>query len=332
MSTYDPVISVVMSVYNSGKYLAEAIDSILSQTFTDFEFIIINDGSTDGSLSIIKGYRENDDRIVLISRKNKGLPFSLNEGIAASRGKYIARMDSDDIALPQRLQKQYDFMEKYNEVGVLGSGALTIDEKGQPLKRGFIPKKVFISYSDLDIRANLLFSSALIHPTVLIRKSVLDRSGCVYNVKAYAAQDYDLWCRLSSFTMFANLRECLIMYRVNTESLSAKIDTNKKNEIVENILNGYLVDFDYFDPGLHLSIARLNAPSVKAFSKIKRYERLLKKYSENKWSRFYTFSNSIRLFLFYRKNYKSKVRVCFEGFRLLFLFVRGRCINAVLRH
>lgn len=116
-----PQISVIMSVYNGEKYLREAIDSILNQTFTHFEFIIVNDGSTDKSLNIIKSY--NGSRIILVQQENKGLAAALNEGIKIAKGKYIAMMDADDISLPTRLEKQIQFMEAHPEYVAIGSWA-----------------------------------------------------------------------------------------------------------------------------------------------------------------------------------------------------------------
>ena len=116
-----PLISVVMSVFNTEMYLNKSIESILKQSYKNFEFIIIDDGSTDSSLSIILNYMKKDKRMVLISRENKGLPYSLNEGIDKSIGKYIARMDADDISLSTRLAEQIEFMEKNNEIGIVGT-------------------------------------------------------------------------------------------------------------------------------------------------------------------------------------------------------------------
>ncbi|HAS7841575.1 TPA: glycosyltransferase family 2 protein, partial [Vibrio cholerae] len=116
-----PKISVVMSVYNGEKYLGEAIDSILKQTFSDFEFIIINDGSTDKTLEIIKSYMKKDDRIVLVSRENKGLIVSLNEGLDLAKGQYIARMDADDISIKSRFEKQIEFLDSNPDIGVCGT-------------------------------------------------------------------------------------------------------------------------------------------------------------------------------------------------------------------
>ncbi|MDD4353774.1 MAG: glycosyltransferase family A protein, partial [Candidatus Nanoarchaeia archaeon] len=132
-------ISVIMSAYNTERYIAEAIESILNQTFKDFEFIIIDDGSTDDSLKIIKRYVKKDRRIKLIhNKKNIGLTKSLNKGLKIAKGQYIARMDADDISLPQRFQIQYDFLEKNKDIFLIGTTAFLIDDKGDRLGRAHI--------------------------------------------------------------------------------------------------------------------------------------------------------------------------------------------------
>src|SRR5688500_15226048 len=130
MKKHKPAISVVMSAYNSDKYIAKAIESILNQTFKDFEFIIINDGSKDESLKIIKRYGKKDKRIVLIdNKKNLGLIKSLNKGLKIAKGKYIARMDSDDIAMPQRFKIQLDYLDKNRNIFLVGTSFEQIDKE-----------------------------------------------------------------------------------------------------------------------------------------------------------------------------------------------------------
>jgi len=220
MHSNNPIISVVMSVYNSEKYLVEAIESILTQTFADFEFIIINDGSTDSSLSIIKKYLLDDDRIVLISRENKGLPYSLNEGIIKARGKYIARMDADDISLPMRFEEQISYMESNSDIGVCGTQAYVFSEKSVIKKTHKHPSK------DEDLKLRLLFSVCFIHPSVMIRKSILDNISIIYNEKYKNSQDYDLWVRLASITKFGTIQKPLIFYRVSNDSITHKVNVD----------------------------------------------------------------------------------------------------------
>lgn len=219
----DPIISVVMSVYNGEKYLKEAIDSILSQSYTDFEFLIVDDGSTDKSLEIISSYE--DKRILLIKNViNLGLAKSLNSGIKHARGKYIARMDADDIALPSRLDKQFSFMEKNDNIDICGSWVQIIGQS-----KGIVWK--YPVESD-DIKIQLLFNSAFAHPTVFFRKnSFLDR-GLLYDESIKSAQDYELWNRVAKCCEMKNIPEVLLHYRLHQDQVgkqykSSQIDTAK---------------------------------------------------------------------------------------------------------
>jgi glycosyltransferase involved in cell wall biosynthesis len=210
-----PRVSVVMSVYNGERHLSEAIESILVQTFSDFEFIIIDDGSTDGTPTILKGY--NDARIVLIrNQRNIGLACSLNKGLALAQGEYVARMDADDVALPHRFEMQAAFLERHPEIGILGSGCRLIDSTG--LERGVYWAPAL---SDLHIRWTSLLRNPFWHPTVTMRRDVLVQNGLSYDETFQTTQDYELWTRLLKFTRGANLGELLIRYRLS-EGLSSK--------------------------------------------------------------------------------------------------------------
>lgn len=207
-----PLVTVLMSVYNSERFLSEAIESILNQTFEDFEFIIIDDASVDGSLAIIKSY--NDKRIVLVEHKeNQGLPKGLNEGLRLARGRYVARLDADDVSRPDRLKAQFDFMAKHPGVVVLGSGWNIISELGRKITYQPVAEK-------LDAGKWILFvSTPFGHPSVMFRKKdALAVSG--YNENLRSAQDYDLWSRLRSVGEFANINKPLINYRITSTGIS----------------------------------------------------------------------------------------------------------------
>lgn len=222
-----PAISIVMSVYNAEQFLEEAIQSVLNQTFKDFEFIIINDGSNDGSLQIIENYKDRDRRIVLVSRENRGLIESLNEGLSMAQGKYIARMDADDISLPLRLEKQFDFMEKNQDIGLSGTWIEAFNETG--LRQiGRYP------YGNEMIKAELLFSSPFAHPSVIMRRGVLDEYHLSYNRDYPHAEDYELWYQCSKVTQLANIPHVLLRYRVLPDSITRKAD--KDNASRENTL------------------------------------------------------------------------------------------------
>ncbi len=228
-----PLVSVVMSVYNAGKYLDEAIQSILKQTYKKFEFIIINDGSTDSSLEIIKNYKKEDNRIVLISRENKGLIFSLNEGIQRANGKYIARMDADDISLVTRFQEQVNFLEKNTDIGVCGSWIEIFGEN----RKSTIWK---LPYKDNDLKARLLFSVPFAHPSIMMRKEIIDKYGLKYDENYKAAEDYKFWLDMSKYTKFANIPNVLLRYRYLETSISRIADNRQDDERFKTLSNIFI--------------------------------------------------------------------------------------------
>lgn len=215
-----PLVSVVMSVYNSQAYLKEAIDSVLSQSYSNFEFIIINDGSTDNSLSIIKSY--NDKRIVFINNDcNKGLIYSLNKGIEVAKGEFIARMDSDDVSLPDRLSLQVKQFLSNPSAVIVGSDYFLLNGNKQMYIKN-------INDSDYQ-KAVLLFTPCFCHPTVMI-KNVFKENYIQYNSNFIHAEDYKLWTDLYSFGDFMNVNKPLLKYRHHSLQVS-----NLKNESQLNI-------------------------------------------------------------------------------------------------
>jgi glycosyltransferase involved in cell wall biosynthesis len=243
MST--PAISVVMPVYNGEKYLREAIDSILSQTYTDFEFIILNDGSTDKTEEIILSYT--DPRIVYVKNEdNLQIVKTLNKGIGIAKGKYIARMDADDISLPERFEKQFKFMEENPEVGVCGAWIET-----------FGNQSLFWQYpvNHNEIRISLLFYSCMGHPTVMIRNDFRDL--LFYDQNYNKAEDYELWQRLVRITKFHNLPFFLLKYRLHLNQTDLSIQSSVANSLRQNLIksycpnldDSYLIDFNGFIDG-----------------------------------------------------------------------------------
>ena len=207
-----PKISIIMGVYNGQKFLRQAIYSILNQTFRNFEFIIIDDASTDETETILDEYSEKDERIrVIRNPQNIGLTRSLNKSLEFARGRYIARMDADDISLPERLDRQLAFMENNKDVGVLGTGIKIIDATGEVIKTPKLPKGNFTNY----LRKKNLF----VHGTLMFRKDSLDMvSG--YNQEMKLAQDYELLLRLSEKVRIFCLPECLYLLRRHKQSIS----------------------------------------------------------------------------------------------------------------
>lgn len=213
-----PLISVIMGVYNDEKFLSDAIESVLSQTFQEFEFIICNDCSTDESLPIIKKYMEKDERIILLNNnKNLGLAYSLNQCLEVARGVYIARMDSDDICFPDRLEKELSYMQSHPLCDVLGTSALIIDNQNNVV-REFKKFKLELNLRDC------LRESSLIHPSVMMKKSAINSvQGYSVNSLTKRAEDYDLWCKLvSNGFVLNNINEILLYYREDLSGLKKR--------------------------------------------------------------------------------------------------------------
>lgn len=238
-----PLLSVITPVYNREKYLTECIESILNQTFKDFEFIIIDDHSTDRTLNIIKDYELKDTRIKIISNElNIGATKSFNKGLKISVGKYIARMDSDDISMPDRFQKQIDLMENWDELEVIGTGAILINGDGIEIGRKKFP-------SDYKKISKILMSGVpVFDPSVVIRSETLKKIGAFDNRLA-PADDYYLWLSLhKDKKLISNLNDYLIKYRIHDTNLSKLELSNqlKKTFIAKKIYESNLSIDDYF--------------------------------------------------------------------------------------
>ncbi len=230
-----PLISVLMPAYNAEKYIGEAIESILNQSFADFELLVINDGSTDKTEEIILSFE--DKRIHYIKNDtNLKLIATLNKGIDLATGKYIARMDADDVCQPKRFAKQIDFLEKHPDYALCGSWAYLINNKGEKTKR--------IKYINEDelLRISLLFSCPIIHPTVMIRTDILKQFK--YNPSALHTEDLDLWLRITNSGLkIANLPEFLFKYRWHDSNISIAnedFQTAKKFELLKPSIEDFL--------------------------------------------------------------------------------------------
>lgn len=206
-------ISVIMSVYNCAGTVKESIESVLSQTFRDFEFIIVNDGSIDDTDKIIGVYRELDARIVVIEHKNQGLTRSLNIALGKARGEYIARQDADDVSLPQRFQRQVQFLDAQNRIGFVGCNYGLIDKEGRVFDFGPLED------NPAKIVSRLGKKNFFCHGTVLFRREVLEKVGGYRDFFRYA-QDYDLYLRLIEFTLPGSLNKVLYYRRVLLDSIS----------------------------------------------------------------------------------------------------------------
>ena len=217
-----PGISVIMAVRNGGTYLAEAIASIRAQSYHDWELIVVDDGSTDGSDAVLQAAARSESRLQVIRQEQLGLVAALNRAVAGARGEYLARMDADDRAHPERLGRQRAFMAAHPEVGVLGTAMRRFGAA-----RGVWRRPV----QDADLRAALLFEAPFAHPTVMMRRSVWEAAaGEGYREDFRAAEDIDLWERLAPHTRFANLGGPLLDYRVHPGQVTAvATDTMARN-------------------------------------------------------------------------------------------------------
>lgn len=223
-----PLVSVILPVFNQKKeYLEKSIKSILEQTFADFELLIIDDGSTDHDcLETLKRCSEKDQRIKIIKNgTNSGIIYSLNHGLEESKGTFIARMDSDDIAFPERLQKQLAFLKKHPGYDLIGSWAVVIDETDKEMGSIQFP-------ADYEtIKKTILYRNPIMHPTWMFRRSLIESVG-KYDKTAINAEDYEFLLRIARNHRIANIPEVLLKYRFNTHGLSfGKNKIQEKNAI-----------------------------------------------------------------------------------------------------
>ena len=237
-----PKLSIILPVYNSAKYVKQAMESVLQQSFKDFELIIINDGSTDNGLEIIKSF--NDPRIILIEQENKGLIETLNYGVALAKADLIGRIDADDIWSDEnKLSKQIEYLNNNQECVVVGTWAKIINEEGETTSHLSYPT------TDKKIRSKILIKNCFIHPSVIFSKDAYLKTGGFDKQDLYV-EDYGLWLKIGSLGTFANIPEYLMSYRVHGGSVTQQKNyTQSKNslelikkygKIYPNYLIGYI--------------------------------------------------------------------------------------------
>jgi glycosyltransferase involved in cell wall biosynthesis len=225
-----PAVTVLMPVYNADRFVTETVETILAQTFWDFEFLIINDGSTDRSEQILRDYAARDVRIRLVSRPNTGYVAALNEGLGLARGEFVARIDADDLSGPRRLELQVERMRREPDLVALGSNASAIDEDGLPLGDYSVPS----THEEIDA-SHLRGSSAIHHPAVMLRPEAVKRVGG-YRRHLMPCEDFDLWLRLAEVGRVANLSENLLTKRLFAGSAVAT-NLEKQEKLVKEILD-----------------------------------------------------------------------------------------------
>lgn len=291
-----PKVTVLMSVYNNEKHLSDAVNSILNQTFGDFEFLIINDGSTDNSDEILKSYK--DSRITIYKNKeNIGLAKSLNLGLKKAKGKYIARQDGDDISMPERLKRQVDFLDKYSDYAVVGTFAKVFDENSREVR---LWKKLI---EDDEIRKFLKKGNCIIHGSAMIRTSFLNNVGFYYE-SMERSQDYELWLRLSKKYKMANIPEVLYFWRTNTGKVGVKYIRNQQIFVALAKIKNKFLDIEEVTKQFINSTSKYCFISLRFYSIFKIIDLItLKKV------------NIYRVYnIFYRVRFSSSIKKILKGF------------------
>ncbi len=230
LKTTKPIVSIVMSTYNDGDYLEQAIKSILHQTFSKWELIIINDASTDSTNQILNNYIKKDQRIIYIKNtKRKGYIPNLNRGVSLSRGQFIARLDSDDYwSGKNKLRNQVNFLEKNLDYGLVGTWAIICNQHNKEIY------KAKYSINDSTIRNRILKEASFVHSSIMMRKKIFLKAGG-YNISYLPAEDYALWLKLGTLSKFHNIPKFLIHYRINPQGISQKNYRIQNEKILELI-------------------------------------------------------------------------------------------------
>lgn len=243
------IASVIFPVRNQEKFLEQSITSVINQKIPknySIEIIIINDGSIDNSYEIIKKYQNQDQRIKIINNQtNLGIASSLNKGIELSQGKYIIRMDADDICIEQRFAKQIEFMEKHPDIGICGSAIIIIDQNDKEIG----VNKYLTNHQA--IKSAMILDTAFAHPSVIIRKSVLQKHQLKYNEEFKYAQDFELFSRLIKFTKGYNLKEKLLKYRVKNDTEKKQLTIKFCDKIRKRILTEFEINEQQIDQNLN---------------------------------------------------------------------------------
>lgn len=263
----NPKITVLLPVYNCEPYVKEAIDSILHQTFTDFEFLIIDDASTDSTVDIIKKIK--DSRIKLIEKPvNTGYTNSLNLGLELAKGEYIARMDGDDISLPERFAKQVSFLDSNQDVILCGTCFSIIDTN----------KIIMLPEKNDEIKIAFLKGNNMAHPSVMIRNNKIKEHKLIYDLKKEPAEDYDLWVRILAIGKIHNLQEILLNYRQHDTQVSQKRETEQMRSALESRFK-MLKYLNYpFQENDYTLLKKIMLPNSNiSFSEIKSFLHLKKK-------------------------------------------------------
>lgn len=243
MKEQNPKVSVITTVYNCEKFITQSIESILNQTFRDFEYIIVNDGSVDKTPQLIEKLALTDDRIIFIDNKeNAGRVPSLNKSLEISKGKYIAIQDADDFSLPERLEKQIAFLENNPDYVLVGSNIIVMDESEKFISQPLRP------INNPEAKFSLLFRCTFANPSIVFRKEVIEKYGIKYEENFIHAEDYRIISRINNYGKIYNLKDMLVKYRkhdFNNSMVYADIVSNGSAIIAKENVSGLGVDITY---------------------------------------------------------------------------------------
>lgn len=270
----NPLVSILLPVYNAAEFVKASVESILAQTFRHFEVIIINDGSTDDSLAIIESI--SDSRIKIFTQLNAGIAAALNKGIVLAKGKYIARQDADDISLPQRLEKQVKFLEENSSYGLVGGQAEIIDRSGKPANR-------FLKHAATNgkLQYDLLWNTPFVHPSLMIRKECFEKEGGFYTGKELF-EDYDMWSRIALHYKLANIPEILLQYRELSTGLSFTT-SNSSERVINQRRKNISTRFPSLDKEIvgGLALSGIRRTRISSLSQLKRVYKTIIAYFES---------------------------------------------------
>ena len=253
MNSDNYMLDVIVPCYNVEKYVGFALDSLLEQTFSEFRIIVIDDASTDHTWDILRDYEKKDERICLYrNRENCGIAYTRNYGLDLAKSKYIAFMDADDIALPDRLKKQIAFLEKHPEIGAVSGHYRRIDYEGK-----VFGKRMCKKYDSDEIRIHFLFSDIFYNAIAMFRREIVEDHQLRYNVKDKIAEDYRFWCMFSGVSQMYVLPEVLYYYRYNSEGLTETFKYSEEkiaslNDIHKYMLSEFEVDLCPYDEQIWL--------------------------------------------------------------------------------
>ncbi|EAK5529866.1 glycosyltransferase [Campylobacter lari] len=299
-----PLVSVIMPAFNRENYVSFAIESILNQSYLNFEFIIIDDCSTDSTYSIIQEYAKNDNRIVVLrNERNKGIVYSLNSCIEICKGKYIARMDDDDVSLPERIERQVDIMEENSDITVVGSYFKPI---GEDENIDFFGNWVNVCEYDM-IGLKMMFECPICHPTVMIRAEFLKNYNLAYSYKYQYAEDYKLWADIiQKGGKIINIPEILLLYRISNSSISRNKLTSKLQQHNSKLIAQHYRQFV-------LGNAAKNIPMMDKYTPFEfcKKQYIYKTMREIQFNHRWLDGNKVQEFMQYFCGLDSNIHICF---------------------